>query len=94
MRQLHLTNLEQSILRALANGMQSKEIAALLNRSIATIELHVRMLFVKFDARSRAHLVACALCEGAIGSKDLDGFSPGTQGPQALANSLRLASGR
>jgi DNA-binding CsgD family transcriptional regulator len=59
----------------LANGMQSKEVAAVLKRSTSTIEFHVRMLLGKFDARSRAHLVACAIYDGSIGSEDFEGVS-------------------
>ncbi len=67
MNRVCLSPMESSILKGLANGMQSKEIAAVVQRSTATVELRVRGLFAKFDARSRAHLVACALCTGAIG---------------------------
>jgi DNA-binding NarL/FixJ family response regulator len=68
-----LNAIEMAILKGLANGLQSKEIAVILDRSTATIELHVRILFARFDARSRAHLVACALCSGTIDRKDIDG---------------------
>jgi DNA-binding NarL/FixJ family response regulator len=74
---ISLTPLELNILRGLANGMQSKEIAAAVNRRTATIELHVRTLFAKFNARSRAHLVARAICDGTIGSHDVDSDSVG-----------------
>lgn len=72
MSRARLSSMEFTILKALANGMQSKEIAAAVNRSTATVELHVRTLFARFDARSRAHLVACALRSGAIGTHDLE----------------------
>ena len=72
MSQVGLSPMESSILIGLANGMQSKEIAAMVDRSTATVELRVRGLFAKFDARSRAHLVACALCAGAIGANDIE----------------------
>lgn len=56
--QRRLTEIELAIVRALAQGMQSKEIASSLDRSRPTIEFHIRMLFAKMQARSRAHVVA------------------------------------
>lgn len=53
-----LTDIELAIVRALARGMQSKEIATTLDRSRPTIEFHIRMLFAKMEARSRAQVVA------------------------------------
>ena len=53
-----LTEIEVAIVRALAQGMQSKEIAVSLDRSRPTIEFHIRMLFAKMEARSRAQIVA------------------------------------
>lgn len=53
-----LSNIELAIVRALAQGMQSKEIASSLDRSRPTIEFHIRMLFAKMEARSRAQIVA------------------------------------
>jgi DNA-binding CsgD family transcriptional regulator len=41
--------------------MQSKEIAEQLGRSKATVEGHIRILFAKLHARSRAHIVAIAM---------------------------------
>jgi DNA-binding CsgD family transcriptional regulator len=61
---MRLTETEKAILKCLAEGMQSKEIAARIGRSKPTVEGHVRSLLGKFDARSRAHLVAKAIhCE-------------------------------
>ena len=53
-----LSEIELAIVRALARGMQSKEIAHTLDRSRPTIEFHIRMLFAKMEARSRAQIVA------------------------------------
>ena len=53
-----LSGLEMEIVRALARGLQSKEIASEVDRSRTTIEYHIRLLFVKMDATSRAQLVA------------------------------------
>jgi len=53
-----LTHTEEKILRGLASGQQSKEIADSIGRSTATVEFHVRTLYLKLGARSRAQLVA------------------------------------
>lgn len=53
-----LSEIELAIVRALSQGLQSKEIAAVLDRSRPTIEFHIRILFVKMQARSRAQIVA------------------------------------
>lgn len=53
-----LSDLEIAIVRALAEGLQSKEIASALDRSRPTIEFHIRMLFVKMEAKSRAQIVS------------------------------------
>lgn len=63
---MDLSEVEKIILRSLANGMQSKEIAQIVGRSKPTIEGYVRLLFAKFNARSRAQLVAMALPRGVI----------------------------
>lgn len=55
---INLSDLEIAIVRALADGLQSKEIADVLDRSRTSIEFRIRMLFVKMDAKSRAQLVA------------------------------------
>ncbi len=54
----NLSDIELAIVRALARGLQSKEIATALDRSRPTIEFHIRMLFAKMEARSRAQIVA------------------------------------
>jgi NarL family two-component system response regulator YdfI len=61
-----LTDCEVSILRAIADGCQSKEIALNLERSKPTVEAMVRMLYYKFNARTRAHLIARAMACGVI----------------------------
>ena len=69
-----LTKMEHSVLCNLANGLQSKEIANVLGRSKPTVELYVRTLFAKFNAKSRAHLVALALHRGLIELQDIPGL--------------------
>lgn len=63
---VELTALEYQVLRGLAQGLQSKEIALTLNRSKPTVEAYVRVLYLKFSARSRANLVALAIATGAL----------------------------
>jgi len=62
----HLTLQELIILRALADGAQSKEMAGLIKRSRGTVEFYVRSLFLKLNARSRPHLVAQAFRSGVL----------------------------
>lgn len=59
-------DLEFSIVRELAGGSQTKEIARSIHRSPATVEFYVRILFAKFNARSRAQLVSRAYDEGVL----------------------------
>jgi len=66
-----LSEIELAILRALAQGLQSKEIANALDRSRPTIEFHIRMLFAKMDARSRAQIVARGYELGLLASADV-----------------------
>lgn len=62
-----LNEIEKTVLRALAEGMQSKEIARELGRSKATVEGYIRVLYIKLDAKSRAQLVARAFQHGIMG---------------------------
>ena len=68
---INLSKMERSVLCCLANGLQSKEIASEVCRSKPTVELCVRTLYAKFNAKSRAHLVALALSGGIIGLRDV-----------------------
>jgi NarL family two-component system response regulator YdfI len=61
-----LSPIERSVVRALADGKQSKEIAQSLERSRATIEFYVRSLYIKLDAKSRAQIVARAFERGIL----------------------------
>lgn len=58
---MNLTDSETKIVECLAQGMQSKEIAQFTGRSKATVEGHIRILYAKLHARSRAHIVAIAM---------------------------------
>ncbi|MBV9972266.1 MAG: helix-turn-helix transcriptional regulator [Candidatus Eremiobacteraeota bacterium] len=66
-----LSALELAVLKGIAKGLQSKEIAVAICRSAGTVELYVRMLFAKFDARSRAHLVSLAIKSKVINPDDV-----------------------
>lgn len=56
-----LSSVELAIIRGLADGMQTKELSAALGRKPLMIEAHIRQLYARFDARSRAQLVARAI---------------------------------
>ena len=66
-----LSSIELAIVKCLAQGLQSKEIAAVVGRRKPTVEGYIRTLYVKLDARSRAHIVAQAYRVGILG-QDLD----------------------
>jgi len=66
----YFTKTEISILRYIALGLQSKEIAEKMGRSKPTIESYVRLMCAKLGARSRAHLVARGFSEGLLTSAD------------------------
>jgi DNA-binding CsgD family transcriptional regulator len=55
-----LTSAESLIIRGLADGLQSKELASVIDRSVPTVEFTIRKLYMKLSAKSRAHLVAIA----------------------------------
>jgi two-component system, NarL family, response regulator YdfI len=61
-----LTDLEVRIVRCLAEGMHSKEIADCLGRRKPTIEGYIRTLYIKLNAKSRAHIVVEAMKAGLI----------------------------
>lgn len=72
---VRLSARELSVLVALANGKSSKEIAATIGRSKATVEQHVETLRVKFQATSRIHLVALAVGTGIISPSDIEALA-------------------
>ncbi|MEA2663734.1 MAG: hypothetical protein QOI11_678 [Candidatus Eremiobacteraeota bacterium] len=61
-----ISAIELTILRYIALGFQSKEIASEINRSKPTVEIYVRLMCAKLGARSRAHLVTCAFRSGIL----------------------------
>ena len=61
-----LTSREIEVLRALARGLQNKEIARELNIAEVTIKLHLRHAFAKLKVTNRIGAVR-AVMEGALG---------------------------
>lgn len=55
---VHLSSREQDILRLLAKGGRSKEIADQLQIGIGTVNTHIRHIYEKLHVRSRAEAVA------------------------------------
>jgi DNA-binding CsgD family transcriptional regulator len=62
-----LTPREREIVRLVALGQTSPQIADELFISAATVGTHVRNAMVKAGARTRAHLVAMSLAEKNLG---------------------------
>jgi DNA-binding NarL/FixJ family response regulator len=61
-----LTDREREVLRLVAEGLSSKEIAAALGRSIKTIETHRSHIMDKLEIRKSSKLVRVAIEEGLI----------------------------
>jgi DNA-binding NarL/FixJ family response regulator len=56
--QVELTPREEEILRSLAKGCRSKEVADALEIGVGTVNTHVRHIYEKLHVRSRAEAVA------------------------------------
>ncbi len=61
-----LTGREVQVLRLVAGGRTSKEIATELVLSVRTIERHVENIYGKIDARNKADATAYALTRGIV----------------------------
>lgn len=61
-----LTQREEAILLALADGLSTDEIAVELHLSSHTIKLYVKLLLLKMGARNRTHAVALAYHKGLL----------------------------
>jgi DNA-binding CsgD family transcriptional regulator len=57
---------ERDVLAGLAVGESTEEIGLTLRMSPHTVRTHLRNIMRKLDARTRAHAVAIAICDGAI----------------------------
>jgi DNA-binding CsgD family transcriptional regulator len=65
-RTARLSGKERSVLRELARGHSTEQIAEVLIVSPHTVRTHIKNGMRKLEAHTRAHAVAIALSEGAI----------------------------
>src|SRR5207302_8489691 len=65
-RAVHLSPREREILRYVAAGHTTKEVAAALNIAESTAEWHISNVLVKLGAASRAEAVAIGLRQGLL----------------------------
>jgi DNA-binding CsgD family transcriptional regulator len=63
---VHLSPRETEILRYIAAGHTTKDVAAALNIAESTVEWHISNVLVKLGAASRAEAVAIGLREGLL----------------------------
>lgn len=61
-----LTPKEFEILTRVAAGLESIEIAAVLHISETTVKNHLGHIYIKLEARNRAHAIAIAFRKGII----------------------------
>ena len=54
----------REVLRYVSRGLCKKEIAAVMNRSIKTVDHHTSSLMKKLDIHDRVALTRCAIREG------------------------------
>lgn len=73
LRMEHPSEREIEILKALAGGHTSKEIAAMLFISENTVETHRKRLFTKLGARNMAELMVKAVARGYINASEITG---------------------
>ena len=64
---IHLSEREQQVLEAVAQGGRSKEIAAQLNISERTVKAHLASIYNKLGVDSRAAAIAVAANKGLLG---------------------------
>jgi DNA-binding CsgD family transcriptional regulator len=67
---VHLSPRETEILRYIAAGHTTKELAAALNIAESTAEWHISNILAELGAASRAEAVAIALREGLLAPKE------------------------
>ena len=70
---IDLTERERSILAAVARGERSKEIAAHLSITAATVAAHLTNIYAKLGADSRASAVAIAIQRGLLSLNEEEG---------------------
>src|SRR5207249_10179079 len=66
LRAVHLSSREREILRYIAAGHTTKELAAALNIAESTAEWHISNILAELGAASRAEAVAIGLREGLL----------------------------
>ena len=69
----HPSRREQDVLREIAKGLSTKEIAARLYISENTVETHRQSLFTKLQAHNMADLMVKAIAQGYINPHDISG---------------------
>jgi two-component system response regulator NreC len=70
-----LTDREREVLRLLADGFSSKDLAARLNLSVKTVDAHKYNLMRKLDIHNRAGLVKYAIRKKLVQVSAIDGGS-------------------
>lgn len=72
---------EVAVIRAVADGLSTEEIAGRLTISKRTVETHLRKLFQRYGVASRTQLVVVAIRKGWITELPTGGSSPRPHGP-------------
>lgn len=62
----HLTDRELEVLRALAEGLGNKQIAARLGITSSTVKYHLQSIFAKLEVRTRSEAVSYGLRRGLV----------------------------
>ena len=65
-----LTARQREVLQLIAEGKSTKEVAALLNVSVKTVEFHKARLMEQLDLHSTAGLIRFAIAEGLVNPED------------------------
>jgi DNA-binding CsgD family transcriptional regulator len=65
-RSPQLTERELECLKWIGDGKTSQEIAAIIGKSVHTVEFHLRNAMAKFNTGSRTHAYAAAIATGQI----------------------------
>ena len=84
-----ITHRELQVLRLVMQGSPNKTIAARLGIAIGTVKCHLKRLFAKLDAKSRAELAAIARTRGLIATVvpgECDNATGGTEVRERLVD--------